>query len=250
MIKPCLATNYEKERAICSLRFPYYCQPKIDGIRVLATLAEGEVKLYSRNGNEFNLPHISSALSPYLLSHPEITLDGELYSPDLSFSALCSAVRATDSRDKERVKIYLFDCYNADKPRQSYKDRYKAVSDLAGVAFTVIVDTITVKSHKAVESALDNFIGLGYEGVMIKDIKAPYMQGRSKTMMKYKKFRDDEFEVKQILDNTIICYTAEGVAFSVLGKAEIGDKVTIRYQEKTANGSLRFPRLISKRDYE
>ena len=48
IIKPSLAANYEAERAKGALCYPYYAQPKIDGVRVLVTLSEGEVVLYSR----------------------------------------------------------------------------------------------------------------------------------------------------------------------------------------------------------
>ena len=249
-IRPALAASYETERANGSLCFPYYCQPKIDGVRVIVTLIEGKATLLSRNGNKLSLPHLSAALTPYLTSRPGIILDGELYSPDLSFTALCSAIRSSESEDKERVRLYLFDCYNPDRPKQAYKDRYKALYDLSGAPFTVIVDTMTVKSHRAVERALESFIGLGYEGAMIKSISAPYKQGRSSAIMKYKKFLDGEFEVSEIGENTITCYTPSGVPFSVKGQAQIGEIVTIRYQELTNNGSLRFPRLIGKRDYE
>ena len=249
-IRPALAASYDQERAKGSLRYPYYAQPKIDGVRVLAAMVEGEVRLYSRNGNEFNLPHLSADLTPYLMANPNLILDGELYSRDLSFTALCSAVRSTENDNKERVSLYLFDAFNTDKPRQSYRDRLKALSDLTGSPFIEIVETMTVKNDKAVERALERFTAAGYEGVMIKDITAPYKEGRSKAMMKYKKFLDGEFTVSEIGENTITCYTAQGVAFSVLGSARIGERVTIRYQEITPSGSLRFPRLIGSRDYE
>lgn len=250
MIRAALAADYSKERDNGTLRYPYYAQPKIDGIRVLVTLIDGKATLLSRNGNRFSMPHLSAALTPYLMASPSLILDGELYSPDLSFTALCSAIRSSEHQDKAKVSLYLFDCYNTDKPRQSYKERYKAAQMLASVPFVVVVETITVKSHKAVERALECFIEAGYEGVMIKSMSSPYKQGRSNAIMKYKKFVDSEFEVVATDATTITCYTPSGVAFSVLGSASVGEIVTIRYQEITANGSLRFPRMIGRRDYE
>lgn len=250
MIRAALAADYNKERDNGTLRYPYYAQPKIDGIRVLVSLIDGKATLLSRNGNEFSIPHLSEALTPILTNFPGLILDGELYSRDLSFTALCSAIRSSEHQDKDKISLYLFDCYNTDKPRQSYKERYKAAQMLASVPFVVVVETITVKSHKAVERALQTFTEAGYEGVMIKSISSPYKQGRSNAIMKYKKFIDSEFEVVATDDTTITCYTPSGVAFSVLGSASIGEIVTIRYQEITSNGSLRFPRLIGRRDYE
>lgn len=250
MIRAALAADYQAERAKGSLCYPYYAQPKIDGVRVLVTLIDGKATLLSRNGNRFSMPHLSAALTPILTNFPGLILDGELYSPDLSFTNLCSAIRSSEHQDKSKVMLYLFDCYNTDKPRQSYKERYKAAQMLLGVPFIKVVETITVKSHKAVERALEGFISAGYEGVMIKSMSSPYKQGRSSAMMKYKKFVDSEFEVVANDATTITCYTPSGVAFSVLGSASIGEIVTIRYQEITANGSLRFPRMIGRRDYE
>ena len=250
MIRAALAADYKAERAKGSLCYPYYAQPKIDGVRVLVTLIDGKATLLSRNGNRFSMPHLSEALTPYLMANPSLILDGELYSPDLSFTALCSAIRSSEHQDKGKVSLYLFDCYNPAKPRQSYKERYKAAQMLASVPFVVVVETITVKSHKAVERALEGFIEAGYEGVMIKSMSSPYKQGRSSAMMKYKKFVDSEFEVVATDATTITCYTPSGVAFSVLGSASVGEIVTIRYQEMTDKGSLRFPRMIGRRDYE
>lgn len=250
MIRAALAADYLAESAKGTLCFPYYAQPKIDGIRVLVAYEDGVVSFYSRNGNNFYLPHLATALAPYMSKIPGLILDGELYSRDLDFTTLCSAIRSSESKDKSKVMLYLFDCYNPAMPKQSYKERYKAAQTLASVPYVKVVESMPVKSHRAVERALESFIGLGYEGVMIKSMSSPYKQGRSNAMMKYKKFLDGEFEVVATDATTITCYTPSGVAFSVLGSASIGEIVTIRYQEITANGSLRFPRLVCTRDYE
>ena len=110
---------------------------------------------------------------------------------------------------------------------------------------------------------------------MIRNKDSPYkQQGRSKDLLKYKKFHDDEFVVIGHHEGTgahkgtpiFECRSKakEGKIFSVTMQGTIesrkqmlenvkgyyGKLLTVKYQEISADGEPRFPVGICFRDYE
>lgn len=56
-------------------QFPYYSQPKLDGVRCLVS----KYGMQSRNGKPIvSAPHILEALQPFFDKYPDVILDGEL----------------------------------------------------------------------------------------------------------------------------------------------------------------------------
>ena len=67
-----LADKYDAKK---HTNFPYYSQPKLDGIRCLIS-KDG---MQSRNGKPIvSCPHIMEALDPFFKKYPNVVLDGEL----------------------------------------------------------------------------------------------------------------------------------------------------------------------------
>ena len=68
-----LASKYDAKK---HNKFPYFTQPKLDGVRCLVS-KDG---MQSRNGKPIiSAPHIRQALEPFFQAHPDAVLDGELY---------------------------------------------------------------------------------------------------------------------------------------------------------------------------
>jgi len=116
------------------ITFPCFVQPKLDGLRCVsyATHSEGAgagVALQSRTGAFFTgLPAIAAALRPYLSQHPNIVIDGELYTDQMPFEELAGLIKKkkiTDS-DVERlkkVKYHVYDIYDRTLPDMPYSER-------------------------------------------------------------------------------------------------------------------------------
>ena len=65
-----LADKYDPKK---HNKFPYYSQPKLDGIRCLVS-KDG---MQSRNGKPIiSAPHILDALEPFFAQYPDVVLDG------------------------------------------------------------------------------------------------------------------------------------------------------------------------------
>ena len=117
------------------------------------------------------------------------------------------------------------------------------------------------------------YVAEGYEGLILRNLDGGYAVGqRSKFLQKYKEFLDEEFEItghtmgEGVEAGCVIwtCKTKEGLSFSVRPRgthearreavataaAQVGKKLTIRFQEWTDDKKPRFPVGLTIRDYE
>ena len=73
-----------------------YSQPKLDGIRCIVRLENGEVVARTRKGRTITtIPHILKTLEPTFVDNEKLVFDGELYNHDLKhdFNKIVSLVR-------------------------------------------------------------------------------------------------------------------------------------------------------------
>lgn len=194
--KPMLADKYKK--------FPgglVYIQPKLDGIRCLIT-PNG---IHSRTGKPlmsaeykfFGLIEIAKELN--------MIFDGELYNHQFydDFNRISSLVRKQrlDPEDFEDLDNYLqyhvYDQFYLDKPNMSFTDRNQT---FYGYPHVIRVPTYRVESETEVDKHLIDFITAGYEGAIIRLGDSAYEQKRSKNLLKYKMFDDDEFEILDVVE--------------------------------------------------
>jgi bifunctional non-homologous end joining protein LigD len=171
---------------------------KYDGYRMLARCEGREVRLVSRNGNDWTarLAPLAAALSGARLG--DCWLDGEIVVPDAagrtSFQAL---QRALDGK-ATGVVYYVFDLLHADGRDLRglpLRDRAKQLKDwLASVTPNGPVrlsEHLTGSGRQAWKAACD----LGLEGLIGKRLDAPYLSGRSDTWIKLKCRSGQEFVI-------------------------------------------------------
>lgn len=136
----------------------------------------------------------------------------------------------------------------------------------------VVVPTYKVNSFEELDQYYEEFLGLGYEGQMIRK-NAPYENKRTKSLLKRKEHIDEEFEILDICEGLgnrsemagyLICKLLDGRTFNsnIKGGFDfykelwnnkskyIGQKATIRFQNWTPDKMPRFPRCIAIRNYE
>jgi DNA ligase-1 len=127
-----LAAGTKKKKVI---KFPCFVQPKLDGLRCVsyATRADNDataaVVLQSRTGAFFTgLPHIAAALRPYLSQHPNIVIDGELYTDQMPFEELAGLIKKKKITDSDvarlkKVKYHVYDIYDHTRHDMPYSER-------------------------------------------------------------------------------------------------------------------------------
>lgn len=188
-----------------------YFQPKLDGFRCIAT-KDG---LFTRDGLKIlTAPHIEEALSNAFLRNPSLIFDGELYNHDLhnDFNTISSVLRKKSPgpadllRSKTLAQYHMYDL--PAMGTHPFIDRYNRLCELLTYLVTTstgeadtplrIVETVAGKAEDAVDY-LNKFLGQGYEGAIARR-NAPYENKRSKTLLKVKKFLDEEFQLVGLED--------------------------------------------------
>jgi DNA ligase-1 len=220
------ATGSRKKKVIT---LPCFVQPKLDGLRCVSYATHGGVALQSRTGAFFTgLPAIAAALRPYLSQHPNIVIDGELYTDQMPFEELAGLIKKkkiTDS-DVERlkkVKYHVYDIYDRTLPDMPYSERLGVLaaavrrcgcvagdthagvaasaarmlrSDTEAAAMVVLVRTEKVAVLADFRRLFAEFVEAGYEGIMLRNAAGVYRANyRSNDLQKYKEFMEEEYRI-------------------------------------------------------
>ena len=188
--EPMLAFEYSKYPDIL-FKYKTYVQPKMDGLRV----SNANNTLTSRNGK----PYVSC---PHLYQN-EVRLDGELYNHAFKHDfnkivSLCKKQKPTTedlAESAEKVQMWVYDF--PDYPGV-FSERFKALKEWQQKQqnkFFVLVPTYEITSISELNAYHDNFIANGYEGTIIRIDLGHYENKRSKQLLKFKDFIDEEFKI-------------------------------------------------------
>jgi DNA ligase-1 len=183
---------------------------KLDGVRVLAVCyaGSGTVNLFSRNGKAFaNFDHIEQELIPLIKrigiqmfgSATDFVLDGEIVGESFQ-SLMKQAQRKQDVNAGDSV-FHVFDVLPRDDFYRGYwnaqqhkrieklekiqdllKDHCESVRVMPGMNVDLDLAEDRDRMHQFAEAAIQQ----GYEGIMIKDLGAPYECKRSSFWLKWK----------------------------------------------------------------
>ncbi len=182
-----------EEKRLAKWEPPYIVQPKLDGVRCRAVEdGTGYYKLLSSEGNEIvSVPHINKALNDLAV---RIELDGELYQHGWSFEEVVSVTSRTVNLHEEfwRAEYHVFDTA---EPGRSQLERIQTVQAIPFKFPIQAVNISIASSFDDVMRAYDDFIGAGYEGIVVRHLLAPYVRKRSIHVMKFKPKKQDTYLV-------------------------------------------------------
>ena len=175
---------------------------KLDGVRVLAVVTRNNVTLYSRNGKEFmNFPQIAEAIEAADLDIPAggIVLDGEIVGE--SFQQLMRQAHRKHDAETSGMVYHVFDllplhefkeghCNSQQRKRLGWLEkvcqRQFAQTTCLRIMSGVEVDLDTAEGHDVMNRYAQDCVAEGFEGIMIKNLDAPYESKRSDFWMKWK----------------------------------------------------------------
>ena len=192
---------------------------KLDGVRVLTVIQGNKVEMFSRNGKQFhNFGHIIAEIEAVIKDYPvpyPLVLDGEVMSAN--FQDLMKQVHRKDNVAAGDAVLHLFDtiplgCFKNgvwDKPQsfrslitkhwvEEHKDVLKHVQALDWEE----VDLDTPEGNKRFVELNKAAVDGGYEGVMIKDVDAPYECKRTHAWLKAKPFIEVTLSVTDVEEGT------------------------------------------------
>lgn len=253
-----------------------YVEPKLDGIRCLAIVDRGEAKLFTRAGKQ--ITNFDSTVGVELAQLRDGCYDGEIMSVD--FRELMRQVNRKEDKDISQVYFAVFDYINlkewhAKKSKTQCAVRKEQIKNqLSTVGKFKYLRIVRFKTIEATEENFkkehDYWVSKGEEGIMIKDISAPYEFKRDWSVMKYKAFFDVDVRIKGLLEGTgkhqgklgsfVIDYKGKEVRVGsgltdslreelwIDRDKHVGRLIEVRYQEETPDGSLRFPTFVCFRN--
>lgn len=200
-LNPMLAKNFDDYKD--ELKFPFYSQPKLDGIRLIVTRNNA----FSRLWKLFHtVDHIKKTLEFLFSKYPNIkAFDGEIYNHSLkdNFEKIVSLSKKTKPTKEDLIEAenilqyHVYDYVDANS-KLTFEERsinlknwlYELNSDLI-----LFVRTDYCSDHKESDDFYENYIESGYEGQMIRIKNSLYQHKRTKDLLKRKTFLDEEFDI-------------------------------------------------------
>ncbi len=190
------------------LQYPLYIQPKLDGVRMIAKYANGQVELLTRRLHSISgFESVKNALETKFVASglKSFVIDGELYAHGISLQTISGIVRnvAMEESVKETIQYHVFDCFDVDQSDLPFGDRIKVLERFVSSSSSPLVvlnDTIHVDSEEIANRYYTQLIGNGYEGVIYKSGDRPYefdfnKERRSSWYLKRKKQEDGEYAI-------------------------------------------------------
>lgn len=257
---------------------------KIDGGRIIALKKNGEVKFYTRAGQEYEgLVDIKKELEDLPIDN--FAIDGEitlLHKGNLTSKDQYKQTMMITRKDGEKhgVKILAFDYMPAElfthqaKTLPYEKRRVELNKLLSGLTYVTVLPVLYSGTDTSmILKLLNEQTSKGEEGVMINFLDAPYDFKRTNALLKVKKMQDLDLEIIGFEEGTnqnagklgafIVDYKHNpvrvGSGISKELREEIwrhkedylGMTISVQYFEETKNQaggiSLRFPVFIDFR---
>lgn len=198
-----------------------WVQYKYDGNRCLITRQKAQTLAYSRRGKPIeNIEHILDGIQ---LQEGE-TIDGELYAHGATLQEIVSWVRVKQPGTL-RVKFHAYDYVSPAK----YIERLTCLRSIQMAANAEVVPTKHMSEINDLTTYFNEAREQGYEGLILRVGNAGYeVNKRSKSLLKMKKFYDQEFEVLGInlseQDVPIVECACQGGFFKVVAPGSYDEK--------------------------
>ena len=230
-----LAYPFEETR-LAKWAPPYLIQPKLDGDRCWNQV-DGldpynlRCDLITSEGNIYqSMPHINRELESSRYRY--LPLDGELYNHDLYLEGghelIFSIVSRTvnlHSRYSE-MEFHVFDFKN---PTLAQAERLNYLQEME-TDFPPHVKLVPMRIANTLDDVkriYDEFIKMKYEGIIVRNLEAPYIERRSIFMMKFKPKKKDTYKIIGWNEEISIDGVPKGRIGSLVLSSELGDTFSV-----------------------
>jgi len=198
-----LASGFD-QKAVDKIKFPAVVQHKLDGMRFNAIVKDGKVEFRSRNGKPIDLlgELEEDFLQLFQLQAGKgVVYDGELLVKDAAGildrktgnGILNKAVKGTISKKEAMLvcatlwDIIPLDDFKKEKSSFTYKKRfYLALKDAKFTPRVGLVTSHEVNSLDEAQEIFQSYLERGEEGIILKDLNAPWEAKRAKHQVKFK----------------------------------------------------------------
>ena len=172
--------------------FPAFAQPKLDGLRGIR-----DNWFYSYGQKPFPLfKHLEDDMKAHNIAH--LPLDGELYNHVFKkdFNKIVSLVKrgkdVASHPDILKLQYHVYDL----RVRGPYGLRWSKLNKHRDTEYIKFVPSYIVRDDEELRDLYEQFLGDGYEGLMVRNYHGPYEEDtRSYHLQKHKEFVESEFPI-------------------------------------------------------
>ena len=273
-LKPMLAKDASK-MSTNSLNKKHLCSKKLDGVRAMPQLRDGEIRVISRGGKEYFEPTklIKEELKQLFEEFPDIILDGEIYRHGKHLQEISGLIRRHEWNDKcKSLQYWIYDVIDVEKTFEERLELLNTIKEyFKDSSIIKVLDHVETNSYLDMKNLHDKWVDEGYEGLIGRKPLAKYMPGkRGSELIKLKVYQEDEFEIIDYKDGLrdedfcFICQTKEGKPFAAkpIGDRELKDQYlndidniigkvgTVKFFEYSKDNVPMQPIFQTIRDYE
>ena len=291
---PVMLCSPFEQKLVDKIKFPAYVQLKMDGMRFNAIVRDGKCEFRSRNGKEIQLLGNLEQEFIALAGDVDCVFDGELLvmmEGDHQFAdrqtgngILNKANKGTISAEQaalvhatvwDVIPYVLFgDGYCATPYSTRFSSLKKLVDQIPSKDKKIwLVSSDIVENIDEANAKFEEYLGLGLEGIILKDGSGVWEDKRAKHQIKFKGELECDLKIVAIEEGTgkyagmlgaIICESADGVVKVNVGSgfkdehrktlgAELVDKIVAvkyntRIKNKVGEESLFLPIFVEIRD--
>ena len=232
---PCMLASQYEQKLVDKIQWPAMVQLKMDGMRFNAIVRDGQCEFKSRNGKTIDLlGHLEKEFI-HMSNGIDTVFDGELIVKDAGLTLnrqtgngiLNKASKGTIS-DTEASMVYatIWDVipymYFIDGHcPTSYKERFKKFQ--WGIDFPKkieLVPSVIVENIDEAQAKFKEYYDQGEEGIILKDMNAPWENKRSKALIKFKGELECDLKIVDVEDGTgkyegmlgaLVCESEDGI---------------------------------------
>ena len=292
---PVMLCSPFEQRLVDKIKFPAYVQLKMDGMRFNAIVRDGKCEFRSRNGKEIQLLGNLEQEFINLAGDIDCVFDGELLvmmPGDDQFvdrqtgnGILNKANKGTISAEQaalvhatvwDVIPYVLFsDSYCATPYSTRFSSLKKLIDEIPARDKKIwLVSSDIVENIDQANAKFEEYLGLGLEGIILKDGSGAWEDKRAKHQIKFKGELECDLKIVAVEEGTgkyegmlgaIVCESADGVVKVNVGsgfndehrktlkeKDLLGKIVAVKYntriQNKSGAESLFLPIFVEVRE--
>lgn len=180
-------------------------QPKLDGMRCWVKWEGDTPRLISSQGELImSVPHIELALKDFAhITGLKPELDGELYAHHMVFEKIISICKRHAENlhpDYMDMQYHVFDYKSTALQVHRANQLQNWFVEWVNKADLSIRDTLkkvytTPTTREGIEPLLQRFIDAGYEGIILRNPLASYVERRPYTILKWKPSKSDWYKI-------------------------------------------------------
>lgn len=218
VVKPMLAKQADQVTNKKVFDKEYFASRKINGVRCLIYMENGELKTSSRGSINYNLAINHILDNPTLINifneHPGLIMDGEIYKHGWTLNVISGVCRKRETlTDGIDLEFYWYDIVDLTKP---FLERWEIMQEIAtnnNISFSPykewdtdelkvqLVPQDSISGFTNMKSLHDQFVSEGWEGLVIRLKTATYGPNkRTNDMIKIKQYIDKEYRIIGIAD--------------------------------------------------